>query len=276
MKPSIFTYLDYRQFLNDMFSVLKKHRSSFSYRRFAHMADSSSPNFLQLIRVRKLNISNSQLTSLAKNLQLSKSEEAYFETLVAFDHAKTHEEKDKYFLRILSTREYHSVKKVEKKQYEYFSHWYNPVIRELLTHPDYPNDPAWIADTIVPSVTITKVKKSINLLVSLDLIDYCKDSEKWIQKDTTISTPSEVLSLAVVNYHKEMIKLGRESITRFKSNDRDIRAITMGVSQKGYTIIKKRMELFWEELLAFSDTEKCTDKVIQINMQLFPMSKNRK
>ena len=78
MIPSIFPYLDYRQYLNDVFESFKEADSSFSYRTFGRMAGSTSPNLLQLIAGRKLNISNAQVSALASALQLDKKEEKYF------------------------------------------------------------------------------------------------------------------------------------------------------------------------------------------------------
>jgi uncharacterized protein (TIGR02147 family) len=275
MLPSVYTYLDYRQYFADVFNEKKRIIPSFSYRSFARMAGSTSPNLLQLITARKLNISNTQLSTLSKSLELDSNEEKYLETIVAFDHAKTHQEKDKYFQRILMTREYKAVKTIEKKQYDYFSHWYNPVVRELITSDQYPNDPAWIGECIVPKITLGKVKKSIELLQTLGLVKCIEDKKKWIYTDRTISTPSEVLSMAVIKYHQDMITLGREAIERFDPTERDIRSITIGLSEEGYSELKKRMESFWKELLAFSDTQENADQVMQVNMQLFPLSVNK-
>ena len=275
MIPSIFPYLDYRQYLNDVFESFKGADRSFSFRKFARMAGSTSPNLLQLIYTRKLNISSAQVSKLATALKLNKKEEKYFETIVAFDHAKTHQEKDKYFQRVLLTREYLSIKTIEKKQYDYLSHWYNPVIRELVIHPGYPDDPAWIAERIIPAVTPGKVKKGIELLATLDIIRRSPDGKRWIQTNRTISTPSEVLSMAVVKYHQDIITLAREAVERFKSKERDIRSITLGVSKEGFPELKKRMESFWKEILAFADTNERTDQVMQVNLQLFPLSKRK-
>lgn len=275
MESSIYTYLDYRHFLQEVFDELKRKDASFSYRHFARMADSTSPNFLQLIVARKLNISNEHLSALAKSLDLSKKEENYFETIVAFDHAKTHQEKDKYFKRILLTREYYSIKTIETKQYEYFSHWYYPVIRELITDPSFPGDPVWIAQQIIPAVSPGKIKKGIEVLITLDLIRKSDDGTRWIQTNPAIRTPSEVLSMAVVKYHQDLITLGREAIERFDPEERDIRSVTIGVSSQGYAELKKRMEAFWNELISFSDSQQATHRVMQVNMQLFPLSESK-
>lgn len=272
--PSIYTYLDYRQYLDDIFAARKTETPSFSYRAFARMAESSTPNFLQLVRDRKLNITPATVAALARSLKLSKHEEQYFEALVGFDHAKTHDEKDKHFRRILSERRYREIKQLDEWQFDYFSHWYTPVVRELASSELYPGDPAWIAERIVPEITVAKVKKALKVLESLGLLVHNRESGRWEQADPVVSTPAEVLSVAVVNYHRSMIRLGRDSLERFGPRERDIRAVTLGLSEEGYREVKKRMVAFWRELMAYAEKQTKTDRVWQMNMQLFPVSRD--
>ena len=273
MKPSILTYLDYRHYLVDLFEDMKRGNPEFSYREFGRLAGSSSPNFLQLIRGRKLNISSASIRSLAQSSNLNKKEENYFETIAAFDHAKTHDEKDKHFQRILRMREYGDVKQLEKKQYEYLSHWYMPTIRELVVRSDYPDDPAWIAERIVPPISASKARKGIVALELLGLIRKDAVANRWVHTDRVVSTPSEVLALAVTKHTKKIFTLGVEAIDRFSPTERDLRGVTIGISNECYPELKQRMEAFWKELLALAEKQEKVDRVYQINLQLFPMSK---
>src|SRR5271157_1844675 len=118
MRPNIYTYLDYRHYLNDLFASLRDANQSFSFRAFAKMAGSSSPNFLQLIRDRKLNIRLSGIHALSQAVKLTIRERRFFEYLAAFDHAKTHDEKDRYFRSILQAREYREIRTLDREQYE--------------------------------------------------------------------------------------------------------------------------------------------------------------
>jgi uncharacterized protein (TIGR02147 family) len=211
---------------------------------------------------------------LAKSLELSSKEEEYLETIVAFDHAKTHDEKDKYFRRILQIRGQNNAVELQKEQYDFVSHWYIPVIRELVTCGSYTGDPQWIADRIIPSITLPQVKKGIALLQSLGLIISNEDGTKWKQTNRTISTPSEVLSVAAMNYHLDAINLGRESLSRFKADQRDVRAITLGIPKSKIGELKNRVEAFWSDLLAFANESGDVEKVMQVNIQMFPMSKD--
>lgn len=271
---SIYLYIDYRQYLSALFDSLKTADSTFSFRSFARLAGSTSPNYFQHIRDRKLNISTHSLTMLAKYLKLSAKEEEYLETIVAFDHAKTHDEKDKFFRRILQIRGQSNAIELQKEQYDFVSHWYIPVIRELVTCGNYNGDPQWIADRIIPQITLPQVKKGIALLQSLGLIISDEDGKKWKQTNRTISTPSEVLSVAVMNYHLDTIELGRDSLSRFKADQRDIRAVTLGIPESKIKELKSRVESFWSDLLAFANESSDVEKVIQVNIQMFPMSKD--
>jgi uncharacterized protein (TIGR02147 family) len=273
--PDIFRYLDYRLYLKDLFYKLKKENPRFSYRTFARLAGSTSPNFFQLIQKRTLNIQSSNISALAGALGLSRKEEVFLENLAGFDQAKSHEEKDKYYQRILATKTYTSIKELDKKQYEYYSNWYNPVVRELLIHPDFKNHPKWMTERIFPKVSVPNIIKSIELLKSLNLIKFNEKSGKWVQVDTVISTPSEVLSLAVTNFHNKMIEMARQTIKNFGPKQRDIRSVTLGLSPAGYKEVKKRLESFWREILDFAETQKTPEHVYQLNMQLFPMTKQK-
>lgn len=272
MHPDIFSYIDYRHYLNDLFVSLKADDHSFSYRQLAKAAGSSSPNFLQLIAGRKLNIQTSGVHALSSFLRLTAKERAYFENIVAFDHAKTHDEKDRYFRIILSAREYKEIRSLDKHQYELFSHWYMPVIRELCTSTAGKGNPEWIGSHIIPPVSAAKVRRGIAVLESLGLIQK-GETGSWVQTDKVVSTPSEVLSVAIATYHKNIIAIARDAIERFNQSERDIRSLTAGVSQEGYAEIKKRLEAFWKELLAYAGSQKSAHRVYQLNMQLFPLSR---
>jgi uncharacterized protein (TIGR02147 family) len=271
MTPNILTYIDYRHYLIDLYEAMKKVNPRLSYREFGRMAGSPSPNFLQFIRDRKLNIHPSEIGAIAGKTDMSRKEEMYFETIAGFDHAKTHEEKDRFFRRMLSAREFGPIRQLDKTQYEYFSHWYIPVIREILVSPGCTGDAAWIARKIVPEVSVAKVKKGVKLIESLGVAVKNPDGS-WSQRDSAISTPSQVFSLAITKYHRDSIQLGREAIDRFAPADRDIRSVTLGVSQDGANEVKERLESFWKELLAFAGTQKSVEKVIQVNLQMFPMT----
>ena len=276
MLPDIYKYLDYRQYLMDLFEALREKDPSISFRSFARLADSSSPNYLKLLCNRKINIHEASIDLIAKGAGLKKKEAEYLHILVGFDHAKSHQEKDAFFKKILYKREYKSIKALTKEQYLFFSHWYIPIIRELVVHPNYNGNLMWIARRVEPPITESKVRKGIALLSKLGLIKKDKKSGKWRMTKQVISTSVEVLSLAVAKYHRDVIALAGEAIDRFNKPERDIRSVTVGLSPEGFRELKSRLESFWKETLDFSGKQKKVTRVYQINTQLFPLSKEEK
>ena len=105
------------------------------------------------------------------NLGLKKKEEEYLHILVNFDQAKNHKEKDLFFQQILKTRIYKQIRTMDTEHYQFFSHWYIPVIRELVVHKKYDGTPAWIIKRIEPTISESKVNKGIDLLNKLGLIN---------------------------------------------------------------------------------------------------------
>ena len=272
-KPDIYKYIDYRLYLTDLFSWLANKRG-ISYRAFARMAGSSSPNYLQLIRDRVINIKPEAIDNLAAEIKLKKGEKTYFHTLNSFDRAKTHDTRDRYFREIIKRREFKSIKTLSEEQYLFFSKWYIPIVRELVTHPGFDGDLADVAKTVEPEISVAKAQKAVTILKKLDLIKSV-GKDQWEMTDKVISTPAEVLSVALCNYHADVIKLASKSIDGFKSEERDLRAVTIGLSDNGIKEVKGRLQAFWQELLDYSAHQPSVDSVYQLNMQFFPVI-NRK
>jgi len=108
------------------------------------------------------------------------------------------------------------------------------------------------------------------------MIQKAPGTNAWIQTDQSVSTPSEVLSVAITRYHHDVITIGRDALDRFDARERDIRSVTMGLSPEAYRAAKDRLETFWKELLAYCAGQSSPSRVYQLNLQLFPLSKKQR
>lgn len=276
MKPDLFTYLDFREFFRDAFRHLKEVSPRLSYRGFAKHAGFTSPNFLQLVIQGERNLSLANLVAAAKAFKLGKLETEFLQLLVGYGQAKTSDEKDHFYQKILRNKRFGSSRLLDRSQYGFFSHWYVPVIRELLTHKDFNGDSAWISERVFPRVTLAQVEGAKKILEDLDLVRWDAGSGTWKQTDTAVRTDTEPTHLALRNYHMAIIQIAHDSLRNFKSNERDIRSITLGLSEAGFQELKSRMEIIWRDLLDFAGTQVEVDKVYQVNLQLFPLVRERK
>jgi uncharacterized protein (TIGR02147 family) len=268
--PVIFEYLDYRSFLQDMFTFRKEQTKYFSYRYFSSKSGFKSPNFLKLVMQGVRNLTAESIAKISKGFDLKKQEREYFEYLVLMNQAKTHEEKNVYYRRMISAKGYKDIRKLESAEYEYFSKWYYPVIREILMFGDRRHTPEEVSQMLNPPIAVNDAHKAIQLLSELDFV-YQDEQGRWAQKNRNMSTGPEVKSLVVANYHREMLKLASESLERYPAKERDISALVLSIRQERMADIKQKIADFRKQLLEMASDE-APDQVVQVNIQVFPLT----
>lgn len=269
---NLFGYLDYRQFLRDAFTKLKETRPAFSHRLFTRMAGFSSSNYMMLVMQGKRNLSGEGIQKVAKALKLKKGETEFFENLIRFDQATSDTEKNFYYSRISNNRRYAEARPLEKGQFEYYSKWYVPAIREIVLLKDFREDPQWIASKLKPQITSREAESALKLLLDLNLL-VRDETGKLIQKDGHIASGDEVRSLAVTNFQREMIERAAASIEATPADRREIGSITFAVSKEKLSEAKKMIRDFRSKLSGFLAEDSIADAVYQFNIQLFNLSK---
>ncbi len=269
---NIFKYLDYRKFLRAWYDKKKQTRASFSFRTFSERAGFRSTNFYKLVMEGKRNLTEESIVKFSTGLKLNKQETEFFHNLVCFNQAKTHEEKDKFYQRLLQSRKYTQLKPIEKHQYEYCSSWYHTVIRELATAKDFDGTPAWIVKRIYPEISEQQVQKSLELLEKLGLLEMAPDGQ-WKQSSSVVSTGSEVQSLTVFNYHKNLLALSQDILEEVDSEMRDVSAMTLGITRDQIPVLKQKIHEFRQEILKLVSVTSEPEEVAQVNIQMFPLTK---
>ncbi|MEE4358393.1 MAG: TIGR02147 family protein [Desulfococcaceae bacterium] len=272
--PNVFEYLDYRAYLRDMFQYRKAQIRHFSYRYFSRKSGFRSPNFLKLVMDGLRNLSSESVGKVARGFDLKKQERDYFEFLVFMNQAASHEDKNHYYRKMMSLKGYKDIRKMEAAEYEYFSNWYYPVIREILMFGNRRHSPEQISGMLRPAVTVPEVKKALAVLEKIGLIR--KNSQgQWEQNDRNLSTGAEVKSLVIANYHREMLRLAGESLERWPAKERDISALVLSVRKEHMEEIKKKTARFRKELLEMASEEEEPDQVLQVNIQVFPLAEKK-
>jgi uncharacterized protein (TIGR02147 family) len=268
---NVFDFTDYRAFLKAYFQERKKNDRKFSHRWLARQLDLSTSNLLWLVMQGKRNLTATLCHKLGEVFKLSSREAEYFENMVNFMQAGTNKEKDLYFSRMTLMRKKLNVDRIEERQYEYYTNWYNPVVREIVTSPAFDGDPEALSRMLQPSITPSQAKRSIELLLKLGMIR--KQGGRYAQTSPLISSGPEVNSLAIVNFHRAMGNLAVESLDRASKKERNITSSTIYITGEMYGLIVKRIEDFRKELLTLADSVKQGERVYQANFQLFPVSK---
>lgn len=270
-EPSVFQYLDFRAFLGDLFAFHKAQDAHFSHRHFARLAGFSAPNFLQLVITGERNLTHKSIAQVAKGFSLKTRDRDFFENLVFMNQAKKHGDRNRYYQNMMSLRSAGATKKLESASYDYFSTWYIPVIREVATWGGGRMSAEEVAPLLNPPVSAKEAERAFKVLTELQLLE--QDAEgRWRQSDATVTTGPEVRSLVVANFHREMIRLGGEAIERYPSPERDISALTLGISRERMPELKQKIAAFRRELLELAARDADPQQVVQVNIQLFPLT----
>jgi uncharacterized protein (TIGR02147 family) len=273
-KPEISEYDDYRKYLSDFYSFFKKTRRGFSFRSFSKDAGFSSPNFLKLVIEGKRNLTSNSLHRFSRALKLSRSETEFFDSLVKFNQSRSLDEKNRHYEHLRRLRRYKDVKALEPTQFDYYSAWYHIAIRELTNLSDFKNDADWISEKLLPRISSKDASEALALLLKLGMIKKDGRSGKFKATDSTVTTGPEVKSLAVTNFHREMLERAVESIDTVPPLERDISSATLSIKESDLEKLKTRLVKFRREILATFDlTDGTADRIYQLNVQLFPISK---
>ncbi len=268
---NIFNYTDFRKALSDFYEIEKGERPQISHRYIAQKVGFKSSGFFSQIIKGQSNISQDYILGFSKFMKLKKKESEYFETLVLFNQAKTHNMKKHYFEK-LRTFSQAKVKFVDSAQYEYYDKWYNAAIREVLDYYPFKDDYKNLSRMILPPITPDEVKRSIALLEELGLITR-NEQGYYIKSDSLISSGYEAHSLEINNFVLSTLKLAGESLDRIKREDRNLSCLTLSIPKEKYPAIIEELRAFRRKLMEFANGEADADTVYQLNYQIFPLSK---
>jgi len=230
----------------------------------------STGSFAQILQ-NKTNISTQMIANFISFLRLKKDEADFFELLVLFNQSKSHAEKKRHFERIRCFPK-SNFKVVESAQYAFYEKWYYTVIREIVGFFPCKDDYRALARMTEPAITPAEAERAVKLLEELGMVRRKPDGflEK---KDAVVTTGYEARSLAVNQYMLETMDLAKAALDNLPREERNLSSVTLSVPEEGYRIIEERVKSLRRELLEIARNSPDPRRVVQVNFQIFPVSK---
>ena len=271
VEPDVLQYTNYRVYLRDYYEFKKKTVPAFSLRFFAEKAGLSSHAHLKLTIDGKRNITKNTVVKLIHGLGLDGQRAAYFESLVFFNQAQTDADKQVYYAQLLKASPRSKLHKMDAAQFRIFREWHHSAILEMVALKDFRPIPDWISKRLGGLITPVQVTESLKLLVELGLL--VKTANGYRQRDPLITTDDEVQDMMVKMYHLQMLKLSADMLSALPGPQRDISALTFSIKREDFPNLKKHLQLMRKELLDFSAKAGEGEDVVQINIQLYPLTR---
>ncbi len=268
-------YLDYRTFLRDRYHEKHREDKSLNYVQLAKAAGLKSAGHITFIFNGSRNVSPTSLEGIARALSVNGADREYLRRLVAFNHARSHEEKQKHFEKLVSMNRLGG-KIVDPAEYKYFSRWYNPVIRELIAF--IPVDEGTIprlGQLVRPKLLTPEVRSSIALLEKLKLI-HKDENGRYHRVDRVLSTGEVTRPLLIRTYQRETADLAKEALETCAPEERDISTVTLSISADRFDQVRGKIKKLREELIRMAVEEENADRVFQCNFQIFPVTHDPK
>ncbi len=270
---SVIEYQDYRKFMQDFYDE-KKRTSAFSWREFASRAGYTSPVFLKLVCEGKNGLPKKKIPIVGAAMDLAGYELDYFANLVVFNQGRRDADRKKAYENMKAIAADHKVTILGNDLYDYFSNWFNPIIRELA--PTMPGaSPYELAKSIIPDITSSQVENSLKFLVKAGLLRLKNDGRFAMAEKSISSGNPDISSLAIRNFHKEMGTLALDSIENIPVDQRNFSSLTLGLTRNAYEEILKELAEFRRRVVAIATKSTDMDQVYQMNFQLFPLTRTR-
>ncbi|MBT4762719.1 MAG: TIGR02147 family protein [Bdellovibrionaceae bacterium] len=273
--PQILSYLNYRDYLKDFYQAKKAHKSDYSYRMFTNKAGVGSPSHLKMIMDGQRNLTAATIPKYVRALGLkTKKEVKLFELLVKYNQCKETTTKVGLFEELLKQKGKKDLSPLEKNQLSFLSKWYYVAIYVIVDIPAFRNDVKWIKEQLNSKVSAPQIKQALKDLEKLKLIS--KAGESFKQTGGALSAPDEVLDIAIHKYHDSMIDLGKEALVKNTAEEREFNGATLSIKKKNLPQLKKMIRAFRKEINEITSSEESADMVYQLNIQLFPLTKEIK
>jgi uncharacterized protein (TIGR02147 family) len=241
----------------------------FSHRAIATRAGFASSAFFGRILTHEANLTPTAALRLAEIFRLGRTETRYFEHLVLFDQARSQEERALFLDRIVAWRK-GRVPQLESDQIEFCENWWVVVMREVLDLVDSHGDPKALAKTLRPAITPAQAKHALEVLERLKLI--AKTPQGVWRKTEAVLTTGDLEAAAIETFRRDTLKLAAEAIDRFPREDRSISTLTVTLSPATFERLRDRFRHLRREILDMACEDRDADRVIQVNIQAFPLA----
>lgn len=266
----IYDYLDCHEYLKDWFAH-NKTKPEFSLRAFAQRVGLTGGDVVGRIITGERKLIANKVYKFVKGLSLSSREAQYFELMVNYSNADSNDEKEYYFNRLQEIIPSHDTRVLRKKEFEYLSKWYHQAIRSLLCILPI-NDAVQIANLLEYNVRIEEVQESLDLQTELGLLK--RDPQGNYQPvDMNLESGPLFKEPAFINLHKDLSKLANIAMEFHPIKSRKIYGVNFSISEKGWEQIQLISQKYTEDIRAVADNDKDENRVVQVNLQLFPLTK---
>lgn len=271
---AIYEYLDYRKFLSDYFTEQRNRYSFFSYRYVEQKIGLDASNIAKIVNGKR-HITDQNLAVFIQFLKLDSVQGEYFSILVLFSRSRAESKRRLYFEQLMGFNGV-TATKISVDRYEFYQRWYYSAVLALLYYfPVKKGDWEQIALQLQPTISVTQARESVELLQRLGFIKV-QNNGVFSHTETIITSGEQWRSVALETFQRQTLELALHAMESVAIEERYISTLTVTLSNESYQRVKALTAEYRKAVLkAVSECEN-SDRVYQVNMQIFPLSKGNR
>lgn len=272
----IFNYTDYRTFLKDYFKHRKEVQPSFSLGVWSKALGVSSTAVLVNVLNGKRNPGEMISAKFSNYFAFAPKEQQYFQDLIGLSKVQNDPRLSLALMEKMGRANPDGTfRLLDDQTFSAISKWFYYALREMVSLPHFKEDPDWIRDHLEYEVTSKEIKKAIEDLLKLSLLE--KDNNGKLKATTrNISMSHDVASEAVKRYHEQVMENGKVSIRKHSLKERDFSSVTINIREENISALKEFLKEFREQVNELFEENAHSSRVFQLNMQLIPLTKCNK
>ena len=270
-RTEIFSFLDVGAWLRAEFEARKAETPSLTHRTFSAQCGYKSSGGVSLLMSGRRRMSRDAAARIGKALDLTLSEREHLRRMVEFSLADDFEERANILRSMTAAKRFAEDWKGTVEAFEFYRDWTAPVVRELVSLPDFKEDPEWIAARVHKKIRTREARSALARLLRTGYLERDKDGALR-PSAPIIATKSELQSEPLKNFHREMMKLAGEALDTQGRDQRDMRVITMAISESQAARLKAMLTQFHKEVLEVVAEDEPIETVYQLNTQLFALT----
>lgn len=271
--PDVLEYLDYRAYLKDWYAARKRQEKSFSYRVLAREVGYRSHAFFSLVLQRKSNISMDVALGFAGCIGLSGREREYFLLLIACNQEDVPSQRCALFQRLQELKGT-SALRLREDQDAFLASWRHAALREMLGIDPFQGGEAQWGERMTPPATAQEVRASLDLLLELGLAH--RTARGIVRTDPRLVTGATYTEAATRAFMRQVHELGGEALDCFPRGERHHGWATLSVSAATLETMRAELRALVERFLELAEKDTAPDRVMQLNLELFPLAYGRK
>jgi uncharacterized protein (TIGR02147 family) len=265
MRPFIFEYENYRDYLRDMMKWWSNQDDKYSLRWFSKRLGFSSPSMLSMSLSGLRTLQIEKLIVLTDALKLLADEVEYLRIL--YDLEQCNDERERERINTIKRNRFQggAFKDLDPRAFELYAFWYLPAIRELVAFPDFKADPFWISGAL----GITPIEARDGFMTLMRIGQVVVDDGRYIRSTPSVQ-PQSPPGL-VLEYTKTHIRKSADLFALDRSN-RYANTLTIAISKETFEKIPEILARVIAEVDSLAEKDMARTDVAQLNVQFYSMT----